>query len=269
MDNAVPLRIVEGSDTPKLDHRGRRILRQPSPPPSPLAPHERVYDWPGGQLQIVRVVYGPVDRSGHTELEWVEKVGEPVESLPLGHGLAIPAGLTLTLRSEGEPIADVEIGVVAGRPACIAIRARDGHELTTKLLRQIRGLGRGIREVVARNALRVMRTTDGEVIGEHYLDTEEIVGLNVGIKELRAETDRLTTPRRRTPLTDDFLREVADVYRTARAQGTSTQGAIQKRWPTSEANARRWVARARKAGFLGPAPADRQGGEQSKGDRNG
>ncbi len=68
-------------------------------------------------------------------------------------------------------------------------------------------------------------------------------------------------------MSDEFLREVADVYRDAHARKVSTQRAIQERWPTTDANARRWVARARERGFLGKAPAARSAGEQPKGEK--
>ena len=147
-------------------------------------------------------------------------------------------------------------------PSSAAIRAAQSDGLTTLLLRQLPGLGKLVREVVAANAVRVTRTEDGQVIGEYYVDASEFSGLDAVRQELIAETEAQLAPQRRRPLSDEFLADVADVYREALAAGSSTGRAIQERWPSTEANARRWISRARKAGFLGDAPGVRRAGEQ-------
>jgi hypothetical protein len=214
---------------------------------------ERVFDWQGGPLTIVRVLEGPGG-----PLLW-EPVGT-VECVPLAHGLALPARLDpVRVSVRGEPVAEVEVGVVAGRPACVAVRALPGHELTTRLLRQLPGLGRIVRAVAAAETVRVVRA-DSELVGERYVDAEGS-GFDAPRREVVRETEALLERRARRSLDDEFLREVAEVYRDALARGASTQRAIRERWPTTEANARRWVARARQAGHLGPAPGRRRGGE--------
>ena len=200
-------------------------------------PRERVFDWKGGPLKIFRVLEGP---TGPLHRELVEEV----DCLALPHGLALPIKPVPIKTREGEPVAELEIGVVGGRPACVAIRAVGDHELTTLLLRNLSGLGKFVREFVKSEAATVVRTEDGEIVGERLLD----------------ETG-FTAPTHRA-LSEEFLRDVADVYRAALATGQSTQEAIRERWPTSEANARRWVARAREDGYLGAAPARRRAGEQ-------
>ena len=217
--------------------------------------HERVFDFRGGPLPLVRSA-GPPDHP----LVWSDEDVEPKEYLPLAHGLALEANLEVPITSSGEPIATVEIGVVDGHPACTAIRALPGHQLTTRILRNLPGLGKLVKRQAAAATVRVVRI-DGKLAAERYLAAEDPFW-DAGRQELLGDLDTLLQPRHRRSLDDDFLRAVAEVYREARAAGGSTQRAIQERLgPTSEANARRWVARARKAGFLGAAPG-RTGGEQ-------
>jgi hypothetical protein len=214
---------------------------------------ERVFDWQGGALEIVRVVEGP---DGMTML-WEPL--EVVECVPLRHGLALPVGAAATVRTrEGEPIAVIDVGVVGGRPACTGVSAVPGHELTMLLLRSI-PIARLVRETAAAQVVRVTRE-DGEYYGERYPDAAEAGAFDLSRQQLQVDL----TLKRRAPLDDDFLREVADEYRQAQAAGVPTGQSIRARWPTSEANARRWVARARERGFLGKAPAERRGGETTR-----
>jgi hypothetical protein len=112
-----------------------------------------------------------------------------------------------------------------------------------------------------------MRDEDDRPVGELYLEAGgNPVGVGLLREELDAELER--RPRRQT-LTEEFLREVAQVYRDALAQGVSTQTAIQRRWPTSAANARRWIAKARGERLLGPAPSPRVAGERRQEEADG
>lgn len=218
---------------------------------------ERVFDFPGGPLQIVNVGELASGHVYHCEKQDV------VECLPLAHGMAIPAGIKLPLLDENEePFAELKVGVLAGRPVCIGVQALAGHELTVLALRRF-PIAKLVKWVVALEAVRVVRTDEG-LVGEHYIDASSMEdestgerfpteGLDRGRQELLED---LTTGRRRT-ITPEFLQEVASVYRDARATGQSTQRAIQERWPTSEANARRWVALAREHELLGKAPPRR------------
>jgi|SRR5665647_1061483 len=65
--------------------------------------------------------------------------------------------------------------------------------------------------------------------------------------------------RRRDRVTDDLLREVADVYRKAWAAGDPPTQAVASHFYKSHSTAARWVGLARKAGYLGPADGSRGG----------
>jgi hypothetical protein len=217
---------------------------------------ERVLDWQGGDLTIVGVIEGPTGPF----------TSEPIEHgtyVPLGNsGFALPSPLIVPLTTrEGEPVAELEIGVVDGRPACVAIRAQDGYELTTLLLRQLPGLRKIVQAAAAPRIVRVVRTDRG-LVGERHVDAP---GFMDARQELRAEAEAMTQPRRkRRVLDEDFLQQVAAIYREADAKGIPRHREIQKKWPTSSANARRWVSLARKEGHLGPAPEGRRPGELSE-----
>ncbi len=72
-----------------------------------------------------------------------------------------------------------------------------------------------------------------------------------------AEVESLATGRagRRTPwkLDDDFLTEVADIYRTADALGLPPVLAVAKEKEAVRNTARRWIVEARERGLLEPA----------------
>jgi len=213
---------------------------------------EPIYDFPGGKL----LIYPALDLAGQTRL--MGQPSEERECLPLAHGLALPIGddtNPILHTREGEPVAVLEIGVVGGRAACVGIRALPGSELTTLLLRQLEALQKLVSTVAAKRAVRVMRKDDN-LIGVRYINAEEFTGMDEGRRVVEE-----TVSGKPRALSDDFLREVAHVYRTALASRQSTERAICERWPTSPANARRWVALARKRGLLGKAPRERGAGE--------
>ena len=210
---------------------------------------ERVFDFSGGRLPLWTAT-GPLE-DPHLSRDPQRQV---LEYVPLAHGLALEADCRATITWEGEAVAEVLIGAVDGRPAATAIRALPGRQLSTQVLRNMLGLGKLVRHAAGPATVYVCRV-NGKVAAVRPLEAAGSPFLDAGRQELleAAEYRRVD---------DDFLRQVAEVYRDARAAGRSTQRAIQEQLgPTSDANARRWVARARKAGFLGAAPG-RTGGEQ-------
>lgn len=70
-----------------------------------------------------------------------------------------------------------------------------------------------------------------------------------------------STPRRRRRLTDELLREVAEVYRAAHKAGLPPTAAVSEHFEVLHTTAARWVTFARKAGImgasLGPIPGER------------
>lgn len=63
--------------------------------------------------------------------------------------------------------------------------------------------------------------------------------------------------RRRDRVTDDVLREVAEVYRDAQAAGEPPTIAVKEHFYKSHSSAARWVGRARQGGFLPPVAPSR------------
>lgn len=59
--------------------------------------------------------------------------------------------------------------------------------------------------------------------------------------------------RRRDRVTDELLREVAEVYQAAQAKGQPPTMTVAEQFYKSHSSAARWVSRARKAGHLPPA----------------
>ena len=70
------------------------------------------------------------------------------------------------------------------------------------------------------------------------------------------------TQLHQTPLTDENLQQVATLYRAAVEQGDHPTETVANAMHVSRSTAARWVTRARKRGFLGPAMRGR-GGEAS------
>jgi hypothetical protein len=200
---------------------------------------ERVYDWPGGELEIVQV-------SGRDDgpLLLLRSLG-PTRCLPLAHGLAIPADLRRPILVRGQSVGTIEIGVRDGTVAIVAVHADSDHELTSEILRGLQAPRRLARAIAEHEVLVVSRGRDGTMYGEQRLDG--------GQPE--------PPQRRRLPQTwtDEHFREVAAVYRDAVARGTSTQRAIQARWKVSPTSARRYVQEARRRGLLGPAQGRKAG----------
>jgi hypothetical protein len=193
-------------------------------------------------------------------ITWRGDTGERWNVQPFGNGLALRQPLVIPVTDTGGGhLCDVDIGIVGGKPGCVAIRARE-KALTVTMLRNLPQLSTLVEKAARANVVRVVRTEDGEFVGEMYVDKAP-----PSFDRLRSELDAELRPtRRKRTLTDGFLQDVAEAYREAVQAGVSTQSAIQGRWLTSATNARRWVALARERGFLGPAPAERKAGEATE-----
>ncbi|MFD9111591.1 hypothetical protein [Streptomyces bottropensis] len=85
-----------------------------------------------------------------------------------------------------------------------------------------------------------------------------------GESALLAVQDAASLPvrRKRNRITREHLEDVAEVYRMADHKGDPPTQAVQKRFSTTHSTAAKWVAQARKQGFLGPARNSR-GGEMA------
>lgn len=191
--------------------------------------------------------YGKLDENGNFQ-ELEDLLSEPHSRLePLTGRLALeyPCSADL-LDANGRAIATLYIGVVAGRAACINISALEGQELTGQVLRQ------------APISSLVREAAKGGLVHIRQGFAVRFAEGNSALPSLN-EIPRF---RQRRILDDEFMENVAEVYRNAVSMGISTQQEIQRVFgPISDASARRWVMQARKAGFLGEARGPWKPGE--------
>ena len=221
-----------------------------------LLGEKRVAGWRGGRLRVVvrqlKLEAGvPVDQLPIEEVD----LGTS-EHVAFGDCLALPTYLETAGVEIVEHGLRFHVGIRDGRPSCLGISSTDtGPALTTAMLKsgRIPAIGRIVRELVTEFAVRVVRTPAREIIGVLATSTgdpwstfaERTSDVDMAIDEIESRA-------RRWRLTDEHLEEVAQVYRDALAQNRSTEKAIVDRWKTTPGNARRWVLKARKAGYLPP-----------------
>jgi hypothetical protein len=192
----------------------------------------------------------------------------------IGERLAVPERFTATVEPADEalPICDLAIVVEQGRPVCSELtlrRSPGGPPLTGTVLRYLPigdyvrraadALGRW--KIRARDPNGPLTLTVADEDGEpetHLLDAEPFDDEHVAVpiaggtltSDYRAAT---RAPRERGRVSDEMLRETANVYRAALAAGKRPTQAVTREMHVSRATAGRWVAQARKRGFLGPA----------------
>lgn len=170
-------------------------------------------------------------------------------------GLLTPCQASILV--DDEPIGQMTIRVVGGRPACVAITS-ETHGLTGALLRQI-PIASLVREAAKASTVRVL-SMEGEVFGARYVDG----GLGFGQlhADLGTELAAEDNSARRRVISRAFLAEVAAVYRDALATHDPPSKKVQEVFgPTTPENARRWVVAARREGLLQPAPGPGKAGE--------
>lgn len=81
------------------------------------------------------------------------------------------------------------------------------------------------------------------------------------LRETVAMVREAPRPQRRRRMTRALLREVAEVYRKAHADGEAPTQAVAKHFTIAYSTAARWVGESRKAGELGPATGPTPGEE--------
>src|SRR5688572_12263990 len=93
-----------------------------------------VGDWTGGELEVVRVTDAGLG------IQFREPRG-PSQAVPFGDGLALlqPRVVPVTDTETGALLAEIEIGVVSGKPGVVAIRAHSAP-LTPAFLRNLPSL---------------------------------------------------------------------------------------------------------------------------------
>lgn len=191
--------------------------------------------------------YGHLDEKGNF-VESLYRGGYRVPLWKLNDDLAIPVGAKAEiLNIVGRPFADLYIGVVNGRVVCKKIEARDGDGLSSSQLRMIP------------IATLVLQAAEANVV---YIRDGFAVRFPQGHTSFSPQGE-VNSYRRRT-LNADFLQRVALIYRSAMATGKAPAIAVEETLgPTTPENARRWIATARREGFLAAAPGAGRKGEAS------
>jgi len=175
-----------------------------------------------------------------------------------GPSLGLMRPCTASLLVGDRPIGYIDIRVIGGRPGCVAIVANHDQSLTGALLRQI-PLARLVRDAATSHTVRVLKS-EGGIFGARYVDGGP--GFGQLLADLRRELAAVDDGARRRVINAAFLADVAAIYREALSYGIAPARAVQDTFgPTTPTNARRWVAAARREGFLGPALARGRAGE--------
>lgn len=215
---------------------------------------------------------------GGTVLQY-GRVGD-AEPVPLGDKLVVPSSFYAFIEPDDPELPIVNVGCVVerGRTVCVDLRCErreGGAPITGTALRDL-PLASYVREATRAVARRLVQ--DGDEIRAVPVVPDLVPD------EIRDDGDTLVysresqmpegggfdaqyaqwagAPRRRGPLRDVELRDVAAVYRTAHAAGDPPTKAVAARFGVARSTAGRWIAEARRRGHLGEAPRPRMAGER-------
>jgi hypothetical protein len=167
----------------------------------------------------------------------------PTEGMvPYGtEGLQLPPRYAVEVDDPKCPVlVEVHVVVVDGQPRCAELRCRPksgGPLVMSEDLRHV-ALARYVRQSAGMYAYRVEVDEDGQVVFAQSTGT--------GDEPLLA---RAVQKRPRQQMTDERLREVAQVYSEA---GSKPTMAVMRHFYLSRPTAGRWVGLARDRGFLPP-----------------
>ncbi len=155
-----------------------------------------------------------------------------------------PERFVLTMEyDDGWPELRLDFAVVDGRPQCRGVHVTSsgdgGHEVQSSHLRLIRV--NDLLEAVTTSVARRVVSEEGGVL-ESVMDISD---------DTRYGTIRQVRQVRKSRITDDVLREVAEVYR-ANVDNNPTE-AVASRFGKAHRTAALYVERARRRGFLGAA----------------
>jgi hypothetical protein len=179
------------------------------------------------------------------------------EGRPVGDRFLVPEHFTLQVNDPNLGcLVELDIDNTGPEPACVEVRAKqrpNGPPVSGAMLRAVR-VGTYVRDG-AEYAVQYVADPDPNVMMTVY----PVPG-DQHASYLRARSQE-KQPSRRIP--DEELARVADAYRRALRLGQPPTAAVQHELKLrSRAQAARWVLKARRAGFLGPAPGQRLRGEQ-------
>jgi hypothetical protein len=136
-------------------------------------------------------------------------------------------------------LVEIHVAVVDGQPQCVELLCRPrsgGPPVSSESLRQVR-LARYVRQSTTLYSVRV----------EGHGDEEFMQATGTGDELLLARASQS-----RHEMTDELLREVADVY--SGAHGSKPTIAVMRHFDVSRPTAGRWVMEARKRGHLPTLP---------------
>jgi hypothetical protein len=185
-------------------------------------------------------------------------------------GLLIPRRFSALIKDARYPL-QIEIAFENGRALCVAVarleatahpvtgkpgtirldtgkRIEKGPPITGTILRQV-PLDRIVREI-ADVAARQLRRVFDPLTGEERAVWMPAVASTEGQHALKRAQKRPTG--RGAKLRDAELQEAADIYRAAFEHGDHPTEAVRKHFWLSRSSAGRWVAEARRRGFLPP-----------------
>ena len=204
----------------------------------------------------------------------IEVLESSDELVRIGAQFAIPATFVaeVTPTDPAKPRCRLEIEIHKGKPVCSQLtvgRTEAGQAVTGSRLRtlpiddwvrraaddvahEVVG-GQDVPEVIFEGVRYPLR--GGKVDDTHV--AYRVAGLTL-TSTWRA-SERATDPR---AITDELLQEVADIYREALIRNAPPTNAVANEKHVSRPTAGRWVVRARRAGFLGPAPGPGAAGER-------
>ena len=164
---------------------------------------------------------------------------------------AVPRQFCSTVRDDDLSLElEVDIEMVGDDPHCrrLEVRALDGSEITGATLRRI---------PVARLIGILLANAAWKVTGPATFQTGMLDSERAEFYERYASNVR--RPRRGSPVSDDHLGRVAELYRAALERGDPPTQTIADEMHAARSTAARWVAQARERGHLGPSLPGRAG----------
>ncbi len=157
---------------------------------------------------------------------------------------------------------DVEVGN-DGVPRCrrLELVASPGEAITSESLRRV-PVARLLRQATAGAARQFEPLEPG---GEPVFQLVPSAPREVADFYRRYVTDT-RRPRRGVPVSDDHLKQVAELYRAALDRGDPPTQTVADAMHAARSTAARWIAKARERGFLGAALPSQAGERREEGE---
>lgn len=164
-----------------------------------------------------------------------------------GDGLPTAIQVRVTVSSDGRliPSGIMAFGECTYRDALKALRGQPLDDLlhhAADLARRARAFG-------------IFRREQGIEDGDSFtVQQQQDLEQRLAVRTGESVNNPLPKPAKaRRVATSSLLRDVADIYRTSVAAGEPPTAAVAAHYSVSHRTGTRWVAEARKEGFLGPA----------------